>query len=276
MQHPVIPLDPYRIASDTWVIPQIEPAGPGVLTSINSLVITGSEPVLVDTGCAINRQRWLSQVFSLVDPDDVRWVFISHGDRDHVGNLDAVLDACPNATVVSTQWGVIYMLADGEPPLDRMVWVNDGESFDAGDRRLQAVCPPLWDGANTRGLYDPTTGVYWAADCFGTYLTHPVTNARELDHEFWSQSLLHETRLAVSWHSLLDPDKFDAHVRKSAGLRPEVMASAHGPVLSGAMVDEAFDLIRQIARMDPLEQPGQPALDAMIAAVAALSADAAA
>jgi hypothetical protein len=52
-----------------------------------------------------------------------------------------------------------------------MRWVNDGQSFHAGDGVLQAVRPPMGDGAGTRGLFDPTTGVYWAADCFGSDLT---------------------------------------------------------------------------------------------------------
>jgi glyoxylase-like metal-dependent hydrolase (beta-lactamase superfamily II) len=120
MQPPTVHQDPYRIAADTWIIPQIEPAGPGTFVSINSMVITAAEPVIVDTGCAINRDRWLEQAFSIVDPADVRWVFLSHADRDHIGNVDAVLAACPQATLVSTHWGVIYMLADGVPP-DLMV-----------------------------------------------------------------------------------------------------------------------------------------------------------
>jgi flavorubredoxin len=100
------------------------------------MVVTGREPVIVDTGVAVNRERWLNQVFSIVDPGDVRWVFVSHADRDHIGNLEAVLAACPNAVVVTTYWGLIHMLADGTPPIERMRWVNDGESFDAGDPHL--------------------------------------------------------------------------------------------------------------------------------------------
>src|SRR5262249_56048758 len=33
---------------------------------------------------------------------DVRWIFLSHDDRDHSGNLMQVLDRCPNATLVTT------------------------------------------------------------------------------------------------------------------------------------------------------------------------------
>ena len=270
MQPMTIEQDAYRIAPDTWVIPHLVPSGPETLASINSLVIAGREPVIVDTGAAVNRGRWLSQVFSIVDPEDVRWVFLSHADRDHIGNLDAVLAACPNAVVVTTYWGVIYMLADGMPPLTRMRWVNDGESFDAGDRTLRAVCPPLWDGANTRGLFDPKTGVYWAADCFGSHLTHPVTSAADLDPTFWRESLVDQGRVAVAWHALLDPHKFDAHVARSADLHPSVVASSHGPVLEGPYVDEAYRLTRHMAELPPIEQPGQPVLDLLIATVAAV------
>jgi hypothetical protein len=112
--------------------------------------------------------------------------------------------------------------------------------------------------------------VYWGADSFASKLTHPVTDVAELDHDFWVESFLHEARLAVGWHSLLDPGKFDAHVAQTADLSPSVVASAHGPVLTGDFVGEAFDLIRQLPRMAPVEQPGQPLLELMIAAVAAM------
>ncbi|HUJ64569.1 MAG TPA: hypothetical protein VLX59_03460, partial [Acidimicrobiales bacterium] len=135
---------------------------------------------------------------------------------------------------------------------------------------LHAICPPTWDAANTRGLYDPTTGVYWGGDSFASKITHPVTNVAELDHNFWVESYLNEGRLAVGWHTLVDPDKFDAHVAQTADLRPSVVASAHGPVLAGEFIGEAFVLTRQLARMEPLEQPGQPLLELMIAAIAAM------
>ena len=270
MQPPAIHMDPYRIARDTWIVPQIEPAGPGIFASINSMIITGAEPVLVDTGCAINRQRWLDQAFSIVEPEDVRWIFLSHGDRDHIGNAEAALDSCPNATLVTTQWGVRYMMADTIPPVGRMRWVNDGESFDAGDRTLQAICPPLWDGASTRGLYDPVSEVYWAGDCFGSYITHPVTNADQLDPDFWAESVLHEGRAATGWHALLDPAKFERHVQRSGRLHPRVVASAHGPVLSGQKVDQAYELVRQMAHLEPVSQPGEETLELMVAAIAAL------
>ena len=67
------------------------------------MVITGAEPVIVDTGNELSRDEWMEAAFSIVDPADVRWIFLSHDDHDHIGNLTAVLDACPKATLV-TNW----------------------------------------------------------------------------------------------------------------------------------------------------------------------------
>ena len=47
---PNVRVEPYLVAADTHVIPQLVPAPPIGLVYINSLVITGSEPILVDTG----------------------------------------------------------------------------------------------------------------------------------------------------------------------------------------------------------------------------------
>ena len=99
---PNVRVEPYLVAADTHVIPQLVPAPPIGLVYINSLVITGKEPVLVDTGAPSNREQWLADAWNIVDPADVRWVFLTHDDHDHAGNLRQVMDACPNATLVTT------------------------------------------------------------------------------------------------------------------------------------------------------------------------------
>ena len=52
------------------------------------MVIRGAQPVIVDTGCSRVRDSWLAAAFSVVEPEDVRWIFISHDDHDHIGNLE--------------------------------------------------------------------------------------------------------------------------------------------------------------------------------------------
>jgi hypothetical protein len=61
------------IAPETFLIRQV--LGEGMFPAVapvNSMVIRGSEPVIVDTGMAITRDEWLDHVFELVNPADVR------------------------------------------------------------------------------------------------------------------------------------------------------------------------------------------------------------
>ncbi len=93
---PSIYVPPTEIAPDTFVIHQVQPAlGQPLFVYLNSMVIRGKEPVIVDTGTPANRKQWLQDAFSLVEPEDVRWVFLSHDDVDHSGNLDEVDDRMP-------------------------------------------------------------------------------------------------------------------------------------------------------------------------------------
>src|SRR5688572_28908977 len=95
---PSITLAPTKIAADTYVIHSVQEAlGQPLFVHLNSMVILGAEPVIVDTGTVANRRQWLEDVFALVEPDDVRWIFLSHDDVDHTGNLDEAMSACPNA-----------------------------------------------------------------------------------------------------------------------------------------------------------------------------------
>jgi hypothetical protein len=64
-------------------------------------------------------------------------------------------------------------------------------------------------------------------------------------------------------------------VDRSGRLQPGVVASAHGPVLRGAMVGEAFALVRRMAGLERVAEPGQETLDFMVAAIAALTPEAA-
>lgn len=194
---------PQRIAPETWLIPNFAPAGDGLYLPVNSMLIRGRQPVIVDTGAPLHRARWLEQVFSTVEPEDVRWIFLSHDDGDHTGGLLDVLDRCRNATLVTSFFSV-ERLALEKPalPLQRMRWIEPGGSFDAGDRVLQLFRPPIFDGPTTRGLFDPTSGAMWIVDTFAC-LTPGALDAADLAPEQLEQ--MSAMNSAVSpWHAWLD------------------------------------------------------------------------
>jgi flavorubredoxin len=263
---------PYRIAPDTWVISELVPAMPGTVVPLNSMVITAAEPVIVDTGNELSRNEWLDAAFSVVDPVDVRWVFLSHDDHDHIGNLAPVLELCPNATLVTNQWTVERVSRTIELPLDRMRWVNSGDTFSVGDRTLVAMRPPVFDSPTTRGLFDPKTGVYWAVDTFASCAPSFLTDTDDCPHELWEESLLDFNRLVSVWHTMLDPVKFGASVDAVASLGMTTVAGGHTAPIRGARLEEAFALVRRLPDLPAVELPGQADLDALLAAHTSVAA----
>jgi hypothetical protein len=209
-----------KIAADTHVIQQVQPAlGQPLFVYINSMVILGEEPIIVDTGTPANRKQWLSDVFSLVEPADVRWVFLSHDDVDHTGNLDEVMTACPNAKLVCN-WAMVERHTNCfDFPLERCRWIMHDESFSIGDRTLHAVRPPVYDSPTTRGLFDPMTGVYWGVDSFATPLPDPHMPIADLDPDFWRFGMTLFAFGAVSpWLAMVDHDKYGRFVDTVQGL----------------------------------------------------------
>src|SRR5580765_1629531 len=138
-------LAPTEIASETFLIHDHSGEGHApVLVPLNAMVIRSAEPVVVDTGMAENRDQFLADVFSLVEPEDIRWVFISHDDVDHTGNLNALMEAAPNATAVVNWFMQERMGASLAVSPMRQRWVADGERIDIGDRVLITVRPPIY------------------------------------------------------------------------------------------------------------------------------------
>ncbi len=212
-------------------------------------------------------QSWLDTVFGLVDPSDVKWIFLSHDDIDHTGNLPQVLDLCRDATVVTNWFSMERMASEFLMPLDRMRWVNDGDTFTAAGRELVAVVPPTYDSPTTRGLFDTATGVYWAADSFVCPVTHEVADVDELDPSFYHDAFLLGQTMLSPWVTWLDQSRYDAHLDRVRSLGAIHVASAHSPSLHGGQVDRAIELCRQLPDQPTAAWPTQSDLDAVIASL---------
>jgi flavorubredoxin len=267
---PTTYVPPTKVAADTWVIHQVQPAlGQPLFVYLNSMVIRGSEPMLVDTGTPANRKQWLEDAFSIVEPDDVRWVFLSHDDVDHTGNLEQVMEACPNAQLVCN-WAMVERHSNCfEFPLERCRWNMDGDTLDIGDRTLVTRRPPVFDSPTTRGLFDPTTGVFWSVDTFATPLPDPGMGVADLDPEFWQEGLTLFALGAVSpWLSLVDEKKYGRYVDQVQKLDIKTVAACHSPVIEGPFIEQAFARVRQLPSIVPPLMPDQSVLDQIIAATA--------
>jgi flavorubredoxin len=268
---PPVHVPPTRAGADTWVIHQVQHGlGAPLSVYLNSMVIAGAEPAIIDTGSLNNRGQWLEDVFGIIDPADVRWVFLSHDDADHTGNLVPVMEACPNATLVCS-WALVERFSNAFGfPLGRCRWLNDGETIDLGDRRIVAVRPPVYDSPATRGFLDQRSGIYWGVDAFATPCpADPVTTVADLDPGFWADGMAMFAHHALSpWVGLVDRQRYATEVDRVNAMAITAIATAHSPLITPASVTDAFALLRRLPDVPVPPLPDQAVLDAILAAAA--------
>jgi flavorubredoxin len=269
---PTQAVPPLEVGPDTWLIHQVQEAlGQPLFVYLNSMVIKGAEPVIVDTGTVANHKQWREDVFGLVDPADVKWVYLSHDDHDHVGNLPEVMALCPNATLVSSWFQVERLAGDLSLPPTRMQWREHGDTIQAGDREFALVRPPTFDSPTTRGFYDSKTGVYWAGDGFATPSTVPSDDVSGFHPEEWRQGFILFQMGISPWVELVDAVKFNQTVKRIADLDPRVIVAAHTPAITGEYVTSAIDMYYDLPFAPPAEFPGQEVLDMIVAQISGAS-----
>ena len=156
----------------------------GVL-AVNAFVLHGAEPVLVDTGTGAEAAEFMKEASpSVIDPAELRWIWLTHTDFDHIGSLHTLLEMNPDLRVITSFAGVGIMGVSPAPlPMDRVYLINPGQSVAVGYRQLTAVKPPIFDNPITTGFVDDRTGILFSSDCFGGLLTDVPQDAADLDTE---------------------------------------------------------------------------------------------
>ena len=153
-----IMISTYKAAPDIDVLTTNFPIpGYGQL-AINSFLLHGDVPVLVDTGPVVERESFMTALKSVIDPVDLRWIWLTHTDGDHIGALGQLLAEYPDIKVITTFLGVGIMSVSDPLPMDRIHLVNPGQSITLGSRTLTAFRPPTFDNPSTTGFFDDKLG----------------------------------------------------------------------------------------------------------------------
>ena len=101
---PMLPT--YLAKDDTYVLPSFLPVPDVPAPSfgklmVNSYLIKAKEPILIDAGMPIVKEDFLKVLWSLVDPEDLKWIFLSHDDGDHTGAMMEMIQAASQARLVT-------------------------------------------------------------------------------------------------------------------------------------------------------------------------------
>ena len=249
---------------------QAEVPGIGYL-AVNCFVLGGPEPVVVDTGMGLEDRDFLGDLSQVMDPADVRWIWLTHPDRDHTGGLVDLLAAAPRARVVTTFLGVGIMSTESPLPLDRVFLLNPGQTLDAGGRSLTAFRPPTYDSPATTGFLDHTSGAVFTSDCFGAPVATVdqalAEDAREIPADALQAGQVLWTTIDSPWIHHVDPVRLGLGWRKLVEMSPTSIYSTHLPAATG-MTAEFVATLSGVPQMAPFVGPDQAALEQMLAGFA--------
>ena len=253
----------YQATSDIVVLPSsFSIPGMGVIPD-NAFVIKGLEPVLVDTGMGIEGEEFMQALESVIELQDLKWIWLTHDDADHTGNVRNVLEAAPTARLVANSLAVLRMTANWQVPMERVYWLNPGESIRVCDRELTAIRPPLFDNPTTIGLYDNKSQVFFSADFCGALIPELTQDADDIAEEARTQGMLAWARLDSPWIHMVKPDDFQKKLDSIYQLDPKIILSAHLPPAYGK-TKQFLKLLASVPALTPFVAPNQTFLEQIL------------
>ena len=254
----------YEAMPGIEVLPAHFPVPGAGLLPVNAFVIKAKEPVLVDTGMGIDSEELMKGLKSIINPRDLKWVWLTHDDADHTGNLQKVLEAAPNSRLVAFSLAVLRMSTAWPVPMDRVCWLNPGDSISVGDRKLTALRPPLFDNPTTIGFYDDTSEALFSADCFGAIIPSPAQSTDDVAEGDLTQGMAGWASLDSRWVHMVKQSDFTQSLDKIRQLAPKMIFSSHLPPAAGK-TEQFLELIATVPPSTPSIAPNQAALEQILA-----------
>jgi len=254
----------YQATSDIDVITSNIPIPGFGLVPVNSFVIKGDEPILVDTHAIIESGEFMPALQAVIDPAELRWLFLTHTDFDHIGCVHQLLAEQPQIRLITTFLGVGIMSLFNPLPMDRLYLLNPGQKLKVGDRTLAAFKPPVFDNPSTTGFLEESSGVVFSSDCFGALLQEVPENAADLTDDQLREGQVFWATVDSPWLHKTDEALLGKELDAIRAMKPKMVLSSHLPAASGDMIDKLIASLLAAPKTQPFSGPDQAALEQMM------------
>lgn len=201
------------------------------------LLEAGTEVAFIEVGTNSSTPR-LMQVLKQRgwQPEDVRYVIVTHVHLDHAGGAGSLMQLLPNATLLAHPYGARHMIEPGKleagaravygdeefdrtygtlipVPKERAREMADGSSVELGNRTLSFMDTP-GHARHHFCVHDSLTNGYFSGDTFGL-------SYREFDTQ--NGAFLFPTTTPIQF----DPEALKASVRRLMATSPDYMYLTH-------------------------------------------------
>jgi len=215
----------YWVGAIDWNIRDFHGYSTNRGTTYNAYLITGPEPVLVDTVKAPFMDEMLSRIASVLPPSSVKTIISNHAEMDHSGALPAVMDIIKPQRLLCSAMGAKALEAHFHRGFKYQT-VKDGESIALDGRELTFLETRMlhWPDSMISLLEDEN--LLFSNDIFGMHL---ATSARFNDEvpDWHYEAKKYYANIILPYSDIVA-----AFLKKVAakGLAPKIIAPDHGPI----------------------------------------------
>lgn len=199
-------------------------------TSYNSYVVRGgSKNVLVESCHKTYFNQYLANIREVIEPEKIDYIVLNHNEPDHSGCLAQLLEFTPNATVVVSKAGSIYLKNITNKADLKVLVVKDGDTLDIGGKTLSFISAPFLHWPDSMFTWLEQDKVLFSCDFLGAHYCEPYM----FDHNM-AYPKKYETAFKGYYDAIFGPFKpyVLAGLDKIKDLPIEFACNSHGPVLT--------------------------------------------
>ncbi|MDD3725660.1 MAG: FprA family A-type flavoprotein [Candidatus Ratteibacteria bacterium] len=216
--------DVYGIIINDWdrrLFDELIPLPDG--TTYNAYLIKDRKNVLIDTSDPRKTDKFIS-ILKKISEGRIDYVVSNHSEQDHAGGIPAVLNAFPEAKVITGEKGAILLNKLLLIPDESIIKVKNEEEINIGSRTLKFFYTPWVHWPETIITYSGQDRVLFTCDLFGSHLS---------TSSFYSTDNRKVYDAAKRYYAeIMMP--FRSHIKKHldllAGLEFDIVAPSHGPI----------------------------------------------
>jgi flavorubredoxin/flavin reductase (DIM6/NTAB) family NADH-FMN oxidoreductase RutF len=195
-------------------------------TTYNSFLIRGEKVALVDTSHEKFRDLYFAKLTSLIDPQDIDYLIVSHTEPDHSGLVKDLLARNPAIVVYAAKVAHQFLGELVHQPYEQ-VTVKSGDKLDLGNgHELEFCTAPNLHWPDTIFTYDHKTQHLFTCDAFGMHYCDDQTFDEDLSLLNADYKIYYDCLMGPNARSVLSAIK---RMNELPGI--DTIATGHGPLI---------------------------------------------